>query len=80
MWPLYIKLITEPVMIDLLSRTQGQACYAHSTGEDSRVTITSARLVPSKLRGANLRPYLPNDILMAVKRYGAIREIKDDAW
>jgi len=80
MWQLYIKLLTERVMMDLLPRTHGQACYAHTTGEDSRVTITSARLGQSTTGGVNLRPELPNDIMMALKRYGTIRGIKDDAW
>lgn len=43
-------------------------------------TITSARLGPSTIQGANLRPELPKDILTALKRYSAIRGIKDDAW
>ena len=80
MWQLYIKLVTEPVMMDFISRTQGQACYAHSTVKDSRVTITSARLGPSAIRGVNLRPGPPNDTLTALKPYGAIRRSKGDAW
>jgi len=77
---LYIKLVTESVMMDFISRTQGHDCYAHSTGEDSRVTITSARFGPSTIRGINLRPELSNYTLTALKRYGAIRSIKGDAW
>jgi hypothetical protein len=80
MWQLYIKLVKETVMMDLLSIAQGQACSAHTTGEDSRVTITTAGLEPRRIRGANLRPDLPNEILTALERNGAIRGIKDDAW
>jgi hypothetical protein len=75
-----IKLVTKPVMMNLLSRTQGKAYCANTTGEDSRVTTASAGLGPRTIQGANLRPELPNDILSALKRYGAIRGIIDDAW
>jgi len=40
----YTKLISELVMLDLISRTQGQVYYTHTTGEVSKVTITSAGL------------------------------------
>jgi hypothetical protein len=79
MWQLYIKFIKEPVMIDLLSSARGQACSAHKTGEDSRVTATSAGFKTKKKRGANLRPHLPN-IFTALERYGAIQGIKYAAW
>jgi hypothetical protein len=72
MWQSYIKFIKEPVMMDLLPNTHGQTGSAHTTGEDSRVTITSAGLETRTIRGANLLPHLPNDILTALERYGAI--------
>ena len=77
----YIELISELVMLDLTSRTQRLVNYKHTTGEASKVTIMSAELVARSVRVANLLPALPNDdILTALKRYGAPRGIKDDAW
>jgi hypothetical protein len=69
----------KPVTMDLVPRAQGQACYAHSTGEDSRVTVKSARRGSSTIWSVNLRPELPYDTLTALKRYGAICRIKGDA-
>jgi hypothetical protein len=48
-------------MLDLISRTQGQVYYMHTTGEVSKITITSAGLEARSIRVANLPPELPND-------------------
>jgi hypothetical protein len=48
-------------MWDLISRTQGQVYYTHTTGEVSKVTITSAGFEARSIQVANLPPELPND-------------------
>lgn len=76
----YIKIVTEPVMMNLLSTTQRQVYYTN-TKEISKVTITSVGHGPRTIRIANLPPKLPNDnILKARKGNGATRVIKYNAW
>ena len=56
----YIKLVTEPLTLDLVSRAQGHVYYKHTTGEVLKVTITSAGLGPRTIRVDSLPSELPN--------------------
>ena len=49
-YALHIKLLTEPLILDSISRTQGQVYYKHTTDEVSKVTITSEGLGPTTIR------------------------------
>jgi len=76
----YIKLLTEPVMMNLLSRTQRKVYYTRIR-EITKATITSVGLGPRTIQVANLPTKFTNDnILTARKGYGATRGIKYDAW
>jgi hypothetical protein len=66
-------------MLDLLSSIQARVFCAHTKGEVSKVTITSAGVRPRSIHVTRLQPDLPNDdILMPVKRYVAPRGIEDN--
>jgi hypothetical protein len=56
----YTKLVSELVMLDFIPRTQGQVYYTHTSGEVSKVTITSAGLEARSIRVVTLPPHLPN--------------------
>jgi hypothetical protein len=53
---MYIKLVTEWLMLGLISKIQEQVDYKHTTGEVLKVTIMSAGLGPRTIRVANLSP------------------------
>lgn len=77
----YIKLITENVMISVLERTNGQVNYTHTTGEVSILHIMSARIRLGTVRVANLPPETDYGlVLTALKRYGVVCDIRDEMW
>lgn len=77
----YMKLITENVMISVLERTNGRVNYTHTTGEVSILHIMSARIRLGTVRVANL----PQEtdyvlVLTELKRYGVVCDIRDEMW
>jgi hypothetical protein len=55
----YIKLIDNKYVIDLLHATKGQSEYKHNTGEITIVTISMAGMGNKRERIANLPPDVP---------------------
>jgi hypothetical protein len=55
----YIKLIDNIYVIDLLHATKGQSEYKHNTGEITIVTISMAGMGNKRVRIANLPPDVP---------------------
>jgi len=81
MQQVYTKLVLKLVMLDLISRTQGQVYYTHTIGEVSKVTITSSRAWSKIYSSRQPSPGVTKwRHMTAHKWYGAPCGIKDDVW
>jgi hypothetical protein len=77
----YIKLIDNKYVIDLLHATKGQAEYKHHTGEITTVTIGIAGMGNKREHIANLPPEVPENVLKAaLTPYGTVLDIQQEKW
>jgi hypothetical protein len=59
----YIRIIDEETLRDVLKRTNGQLDYQHDNGEISLVQIERAGFGVKRVRVANLQPEVPVRLL-----------------
>jgi hypothetical protein len=77
----YIKLIDNECVLNLLRATNGQAENKHHTGEISIVTIGMAGMGNKRVRIANLPPEVPDNALKAaLTPYGTVLDIQEKKW
>jgi hypothetical protein len=77
----FIKLIDNKYVIDLLQTTKGQAEYNHHTGEITLVTISMAGMGNKRVRVANLPPEVPDkELKAALAPYGTVIDILEEKW
>ena len=77
----YIKVVSQEVMLEILNKSKGSVEFKHVSGEISRVKIEIAGLGTRKIRIANLAPEMSNAIVgAALPPYGVIQSISDDQW
>jgi hypothetical protein len=77
----YIKLMDNKYVIDLLHATKEQAEYKHHTGEITTDTIGMAGIGNKRERIANLPPEVPENVLKAaLTPYGTVLDIQREKW